>query len=72
MKGNCTRYVDRMSHNYMALLYFLNKNNQGRSYQSQKNEKSRRIAESRAVCVDLNAPHKKAKFSTILRAILQN
>ena len=49
MEGNCKIYVDRMSYNYIALL--LNKNNQDRSYQSDKTEKSRRIAESRPVCV---------------------
>ena len=35
MKGNCKRYVDRMNHNYnYSASIFLNKNNQGRSYQS--------------------------------------
>ena len=41
MKGNCKRYVDQMSHNYIhSISIFLNKNNQGRSYQLEENRKN--------------------------------
>ena len=35
----------------MAFLYIFKKNKQGQSYQSEKIEKSRRIADSRPVCM---------------------
>jgi hypothetical protein len=52
MKGNFKRYVNQITQNVIALLHMKNLN-QDQSYRSVKIEKSRRVVESRPVCMDL-------------------